>query len=192
MLLLLHILENGQAVNEKGEKGGKTEVKVLGKSGKIRISTPKRTAVVIDFDEMKERDKNDTIVGKTGKSKHSFNSFAKQDFTFSPAARYVYNGLKTKTFNFSAMIAGTGAILNVEVYVFLQEGEFVNGNEVTPVSNGTVKFNIEVSRATAGLPVIMVYRNNNIGLKKSQNQKHFIMHFNCQKLAKETEMRSLY
>jgi hypothetical protein len=95
---------------------------------------------------MTERDKNNVTVGKTGnlRKKHSFKTFATQDFTFSPFVAFEYNGFRTKTFNFTALIAGTGATLNVQVYLFLEGGEFVNGNESTTVSNGTVKFNIEV------------------------------------------------
>lgn len=124
-------------------------VKVLGRSGKILIGQKENPGddpnyVVVQFSEMKERDANGNVVGATGASKHSFNSFANQDFTFSEVVNGSYQNLTAVYFNFSADLSSVSSKLVTVVYIFTKAGNITVGNETTEVEPGTVKFNIEI------------------------------------------------
>lgn len=134
------------AVDREGEAGG-VKVKVLGQSGKLLIrkkTQEEKNAIVIEMDEIKEKDANEDEVGKTGSKKHVFNTFANQAFTFSPLVDTMYKNLSTKNFNFTSYIASTGATLFVDVFIFTQSGVFSFGDEETSVKNGTIKWNIKI------------------------------------------------
>ena len=118
-----------------------------GQSGKItigRADPPSKdpNSVTVQMDELKEVDKDGNEVGKTGNPKHSFNSFASQDFTFGDLKSVTYEGLDAKSFDFTSVI--NGGTLRIITYIFTEKGSFKNGNETIEVNNGTFKFNIEV------------------------------------------------
>ena len=78
-------------------------VKVLGQSGKIDF-TFDTTTVQLTMDSIQEVDSSGNEVGKAGSTKHSFNSFASQAFTFSNLYSTTYNGIPASIcrVNFSA------------------------------------------------------------------------------------------
>jgi hypothetical protein len=128
---------------------GDVYVKVRGQSGKIVIgksenpdSDPK--SVVVNFDSIQEKDVGDNIVGKSGSAadKHSFNTFANQDFTVGAIEDATYQDIAAKMFNFTSTI--NGAELAVDVYIFTEGGNITLDGEVTPVKEGNVKFNIMI------------------------------------------------
>ncbi|KAL3866252.1 hypothetical protein ACJMK2_043567 [Sinanodonta woodiana] len=127
-------------------------VKVLGHSGKILISLREDPSdgpdsVVVEFSAIKEKSMDGTEVGKTG-SKHSFNTFANQNFTFSEVVNGSYQNLTTVQFNFSADLSSVSSQLVTVVYIFTKAGNITVGNETTEVEPGTVKFNIEIRNWT--------------------------------------------
>ena len=71
-------------------------VKVLGQSGKVMISKANDSSrVTMEMDKIAEYSSNGTEVGKSGQVKHSFNTFASQEFTFSELKKEKYQGIKT-------------------------------------------------------------------------------------------------
>ena len=63
-------------------------MQILGRSGKMTVSNSNlgSSSVTVTMDALREVDTSGNAVGTTGNQKHSFNTFASQDFTFSPAS----------------------------------------------------------------------------------------------------------
>ena len=124
-------------------------VRVLGQSGKILMGRTRNPSedpnrLMVDFDAISELDKDGNVIGKSGRVKHSFNTFAKQSFTFSNITDDKYQNLSAKRLDFVANITSVGAILTVQMYLFEEEGNITQGDEVSQVSEGTLKFNIVI------------------------------------------------
>lgn len=124
-------------------------VKVLGHSGKIMVakrqnSSEDPNSVQIEFDEIKEKDSSGNEVGKSGASKHSFNTFASQSFSFSSLANVKYQNISAKMFNFTASLTTVNASLLTSVYIFTVDGNIIVANESTNIKAGNVKFSTEI------------------------------------------------
>lgn len=138
--------------------GGRVQCKVLGQSGKIRLvyignetqgnfSDNNKNQLTFEVDEIAELDAQGGEVGKRGPAanKHSLNSLATQDFTFSNVDRNAYyQGIKVINVNLTANLSGPHAILRIMIFLFLEDGNVTFGNESFAVFRGTLKFNIKV------------------------------------------------
>lgn len=150
-LIILGILFPSAAAADEGNgtiSGAGVYVKVLGQSGKIMMSRSENiesdeNRVTVEMDEIKETDLSGNPVGAGGApaTKHSFNTFANQQFEYSEVGDGEFENISAKTFNFSATI-DNGAKLVVDVYIFTENGTYSLNGENTTVSEGTVKFNI--------------------------------------------------
>lgn len=123
--------------------------KILGRSGKMTIgrgSNPDTDAdkVQVTFDEVKEIDSSGNPVGASGAMKHSFNTFASLDFTFSALEDTSFAGITAKRLNFTANIESVNATLTVPVYIFTNGGVISIDGEKSTVTAGTIKFNIQI------------------------------------------------
>lgn len=134
--------------------GAGVYVKVLGQSGKIMMSRSENiqsdeNRVTVEMDEIKETDMSGNPVGAGGApaTKHSFNTFANQEFEYSEVGNGEFENISAKTFNFSATI-DNGAKLLVDVFIFTENGTYSLNGENTTVSEGTVKFNIHIENWT--------------------------------------------
>lgn len=125
-----------------------TTVKVLGQSGKISL-TRENKIVTIDFDSMVEKDATGETVGMTGalNDQHGVNSFATQSFTFSQLSVVNYKNLSFDTFTFESPINSIGK-LKCQVFIAKENGTITDGDDTFSVSNGDVKWNIEIPEWT--------------------------------------------
>lgn len=121
---------------------GGSSVKVLGQSGKIRLEHSGEP-VVIDFDSLSEVTAAGEIVGQSGANKHSVNSFATQNFAFTPVVEESYLGIPVKKFTFETPIHAIGH-LRVIVLLVQENATIDTGAEQWSVSRGDMKFNIEL------------------------------------------------
>ena len=136
--------------------GGGVRCKILGQSGKIMIelignktegnfNDTNEDRLSFEVDEVKETDSQGQVVGKTGLKPHAVNSLAGQLFAFSKTDNVsYYQGMKALNVNLSAYLAGLQATLDIMVFLFLESGTVVSGNEAFSVYKGTVKFSIKV------------------------------------------------
>ncbi|XP_061196981.1 uncharacterized protein LOC133205231 isoform X2 [Saccostrea echinata] len=134
--------ENGTELSQEG-----VYVRVLGQSGKILMGRTRNPAedpngLKVTFDAIQETDKSGNAIGTSGRVKHSFNTFASQKFTVSNITEDQYQNLTARRLDFNASLASVGATLTVQIYLFSEEGNITQGDEVTQVSKGTLKFNI--------------------------------------------------
>lgn len=133
--------------NTTGVSVGGVFVRVLGQSGKFvmgRTSNPSEdpNALKVAFDAIRELDKDGAVIGKGGRVKHSFNTFASQSFMFSNITDDQYQNLSAKRLDFVANLTSVGATLTVQMYLFEEEGNITQDDEVSQVSKGTLKFNM--------------------------------------------------
>ncbi|XP_062566808.1 uncharacterized protein LOC134229105 [Saccostrea cucullata] len=140
--------ESGSELSEEG-----VYVRVLGQSGKILMGRTRNPAedpngIKVTFDAIQETDKDGKAIGTSGRVKHSFNTFASQKFTVSDITDDVYQNLTAKRLDFVASLASVGATLTVQIYLFSEEGNITQSDEVTQVSKGTLKFNIIIENWT--------------------------------------------
>lgn len=120
-------------------------VKAVGRSGKIKVGFSKNIdtdpdRIFVDMDELKEKDSNGNEVGKSGRTKHSFNSFATQDFTFTDVEESTLQNITVDKFSFKSSLLSGIADLTVTVYVFKENGNITLGDEENEVERGNVKF----------------------------------------------------
>ena len=88
---------------EASTAGGLT-AHVLGHSGMISISSSAQShspSLTINFKSINEYDITNSTIQAQG---HSFNSFASQDFSFSPIDSTTFGGVAATHFNFSATL----------------------------------------------------------------------------------------
>lgn len=148
LLVVVGICVVTTASADKEGEVGKIKVKALGKSGKILLSRKGKSndSITIEMDSMQEYDASGNVVGATGRKKHSFNSFANQEFTFSALKDTTYNNLTCKSFDFNAYLKGPNATLKVTVYLFKESGEMdIGKNESDGVKEGSLKWSIEIN-----------------------------------------------
>ena len=120
--------------------------KVKGQSGKIAVykaSEGADSGVTITYDAIKEV----TAAGEDINS-HTFNNFAKMDFTFSDvtAGNYMSSSVNASMFSFMAnmTVDGVMATLTSYIYVFRERGNITIDGEDFMVTPGLMKFNVKV------------------------------------------------
>jgi hypothetical protein len=136
----------------------KVSLKILGQSGKMRITTNRTNIlngtnvttteqVVVCFKSLKELNLNGSEVGKTGDVKHSFNNFAQLYFTVSNLTKGTFQNLSVISVNFTATkIVNDKTTLTGMVHIFNDTGVINMGNsETANVIPGNVKFSIMVN-----------------------------------------------
>jgi len=129
--------------------GGIT-VRVQGNSGKFRMfsSTAGQNddnAVVIEMDSLRELDSDGNAVGASGQEKHSIQTFANQDFTFSPIEPNfrmgVNDSVTASKLSFQSTVGDVGSIA-VDTFVMSSTGLVGPEGEEWGVGIGDMKFNI--------------------------------------------------
>lgn len=122
-----------------------TKIKILGQSGKMTITPPKGDAVMVTMDFLRELDANGNEVGKSGSKKHSINTFAAQDFTFTNKGLVNYENVSTNAVDFSTSISTDIGKLDVMTYIFRNNGTVGTDTERWKVIFGDIKFNLFLS-----------------------------------------------
>eukprot|EP00928_Gymnodinium_smaydae_P087769 TRINITY_DN7198_c0_g2_i1.p1 TRINITY_DN7198_c0_g2~~TRINITY_DN7198_c0_g2_i1.p1 ORF type:complete len:325 (+),score=49.76 TRINITY_DN7198_c0_g2_i1:81-1055(+) len=119
---------------------------IQGQSGKFTLYDAKESisnGTKITIDALRELDENGTAVGTSGASKHSFNSFATQNFDIHPAESNISVGTAkaTKVVFKTALKDSLG---NITIETFMMEGSGTVGsaNDTWNVSKGDLKWNI--------------------------------------------------
>ena len=109
-----------------------------------------KSSVTVNFDYIKELDKDGNEVGATGKKKHSINSFARESFSFKTSGmKTEYQNISVKHTQFEATISGPGAKLIVDIFIFKGSGNLSTSNdESLEVKKGDIKFNIKLESWT--------------------------------------------
>ena len=107
-------------------------------------------SVTVNFEYIKELDKDGNAVGATGKKKHSVDTFARENFTFPTSGlKSHYQNLSVMHTQFEASISGPGAKLIVDIYIFKEAGNVsTSEDETLEVKQGTIKFNIKLENWT--------------------------------------------
>lgn len=156
--------QGGQGQQQQGGQGQQKtfttsglSVKILGQSGKF-IASNENSQVQVTMDGLYERDENGNLVGNTGSTKHSINTFATTDFTFD--AEETVQLLEVTDDDLDGNITEVSAQgLRVDFYTTLDTGSklLVQAHLVSKaglagddggnwtVSPGDFKFNIELS-----------------------------------------------
>jgi hypothetical protein len=145
---LLACLTPALAADKELQAGGMW-AKVLGQSGKIDLAPSKDVAgdpnkVRIQIEALRELDSAGKELGNGGNSKHSFNSFATQDFTFGTLEDTTYGGVKCIKLPFTSTL-GPGSKVEIQVFMFKENGTIAAGGETFAVTNSTMKFNVKLS-----------------------------------------------
>lgn len=122
-------------------------VRVLKKSGKFvmgRTKNPQndRSKLMVTLDSIQEKDSTGNNVGTSGRFKHSFKNFAGQKFNISELTDDKYQNLAVKRLDCTTYLDTVGASLTVQIFLFREIGTVIQGDEVSHVSKGTLKFNI--------------------------------------------------
>lgn len=124
---------------------GQVRAKVLGKSGKITFNTTDaKSRVTIEFDGIQEKDSANNDVGTSGNVKHTFNTFANQDFTYSqPMNGTIYN-VSATCVTFQSQLSGLSSVFKVKLCIIHQDANVTVGNETIELRQGMLKFNFEL------------------------------------------------
>lgn len=122
------------------------KVKVLGKSGKFTVTSTDAgdsdpNKVQVEMDSISEKDASGNTIANTGAEKHSFNSFATQDFTFLPAEEVVVGDTNATKVTFSTPINSIGQ-LRVDTFIMTEEGTVGPDEDQWEVNPGDLKWNI--------------------------------------------------
>lgn len=93
-----------------------------------------------------EVDSNGDAVGTTGSAdeKHTFNSFASKDFVFSEVFSEDYQGLNTTRVNFTCVLFAGATNLQVQLILFLEEGNVDVNNATFAVDRGSFKYTYNI------------------------------------------------
>lgn len=95
----------GRRLENKSIQAAGLNVNILGRSGKMNIANG-NSVVQVTMDALRELDADGNEVGKTGNPKHSIETFASQDFTFSAVEEetslFVFNSTSNETVQESA------------------------------------------------------------------------------------------
>ena len=124
-------------------------VQVRGQSGKMTLTIPGADPDTPDVVEcqmvaLRQVDENGVTLGSGGSDKQSFSSFATQTFTFSDPVESTYQGLATSEVEFQSVLAGSSNV-NIKTMIFQESGAVQVGEESFNVTQGAVKFNVELS-----------------------------------------------
>lgn len=135
----------GMVLGDTEMSGDGATADVLGHSGKITMTYEDQTTQ-ITMSSVTEVDSSGNVVGNTGaaSSKHSFNSFASQDFTFSDVYDGDFQGIDASIVNFTCPLIDNSVHLTVELYLFLEHGNVTVGSKNYTVDPGSFKFSYYV------------------------------------------------
>ena len=139
--------------NDKEKQLGNYKLKILGQSGKIRLSYSNNTenfressSIDIDFDSLIERNQSGQEVGKSGKQKHSFNNFAQLDFQITDFIETKFQNLSV--FQTSLVVEKflESSKFTAFVYIFNETGSIDTGaGNIVSVNKGTLKFSVLIN-----------------------------------------------
>lgn len=134
---------------DKELNAGGIWAKILGQSGKIDLAPSSDVAndpnkVRIQIEALRQLDSSGATLGSGGNSKYSFNSFATQDFTFGSLEDTTLGGVKCVKLPFTCTL-GAGSKIEIQVFMFKENGTITAGGETFPVTNSTMKFNVKLS-----------------------------------------------
>jgi hypothetical protein len=123
---------------------GGLDFEVRGRSGKMLFykKGARADGIVVQMDSITERAADGTAVGVGGNGKHSFKSFATQDFTISEMEESDYMGIDAYKTTFFADI--NGGNFTVNIYLMTQNGTITNGDEEIAVKPGQFKFTVNI------------------------------------------------
>ncbi len=138
-------------LGEESLSVGKIEIVQAGQSGKMKLLAKGEedsvSPVFIILDSLQEVDAQGEAVGVGGQEKHSFNSFATQDFTFSDleTGDVPYSNVSATYFTFESQLSGLTSRIKVFFYIITEDGQLELDNEVQELRRGQIKFAIELS-----------------------------------------------
>ena len=159
------------AANTVTIRGNDTSVRIEGNTGTIRavhhekddddedddddegemedFSDDNEGVLTFQIDSLQEIDSAGNPVGLTGPSniKHGMSSLVSQieKYTFTQLDNSsTYQGIPVKNVNLSVHLTGPNASVDLQVMLFLRDGNVTFGNETFSVKSGTFKFNIKV------------------------------------------------
>jgi len=143
LLVLCGLASADQEITAAG-----VSVKVKGQSGKMTLTIPKKEDnstidVECQMAALRQLDAEGNTLGGGGSEKHSFNSFATQDFTFSTPTTGKYEGLNVTKVSFASTLVGSSE-LKIVTMIFQESGSFNVGSDTVNVTAGAVKFNVEL------------------------------------------------
>jgi hypothetical protein len=139
--------------NDKEKQLGNYKLKILGQSGKIRLSYSNNTenfressSIDIDFDSLIERNQRGEEVGKSGKQKHSFNNFAQLDFQITDFIETKFQNLSVFQTYLVVEKFLESSKFTAFVYIFNETGSIDTGaGNIVSVNKGTLKFSVLIN-----------------------------------------------
>eukprot|EP00928_Gymnodinium_smaydae_P087772 TRINITY_DN7198_c1_g1_i1.p1 TRINITY_DN7198_c1_g1~~TRINITY_DN7198_c1_g1_i1.p1 ORF type:complete len:283 (-),score=53.76 TRINITY_DN7198_c1_g1_i1:82-930(-) len=119
---------------------------IQGQSGKFTLYDEKEgvsAGTKITIDALRELDSSGNAVGASSNPKHSFNSFATQNFVIEPAQSNVVVGTaKATKVVFKTDLAGSLGKLTIETFMMEGSGIVGSSTDTWNVSKGDLKWNI--------------------------------------------------
>lgn len=132
---------------DKSVEAAGIKLKIQGQSGKMTMTVPTDAGgtqdVVVEMSALRQLDASGITLGSGGSKKHSFNSFATQEFTIGEPVEDTYEGLGITKITFESTMVETSKI-TVHTMIFQESGTFTVAGETLSVTNGTIKFNVEL------------------------------------------------
>jgi hypothetical protein len=148
-VLLAALVHTALAADKSVTTDDGTVLKILGQSGKMELSHPDLAGDArVQIKSVTEVDKLGDAVGTSGSTKHSFNSFASQDFSFGEVTTGPYNGgssLRATSVPFTCKLLNGAADFGVQSHLMLEKGSVTEGNETSSISVGSLKFSFNIS-----------------------------------------------
>lgn len=148
-VLLAALIHTALAADKSVTTDDGTVLKILGRSGKMELSHPDLAGDArVQIKSVTEVNELGDAVGTTGSTKHSFNSFASQDFSFGEATTGPYNGgssLRATSVPFTCKLLNNAADFGVQSHLMLEKGSVTEGNETSSISVGSLKFSFNIS-----------------------------------------------
>jgi hypothetical protein len=149
LIACLAFLRPALAAGDKDLHAGGIWAKIVGQSGKIDLAPSSDVSsdpnkIRIQVEALRQLDDAGKVLGNGGASKHSFQSFATQDFTFGALEDTTYGGVKCVKLPFTSTLA-PGSVVEIQVFLFKENGTIAVGDDKFAVTNNTMKFNVKLS-----------------------------------------------
>merc|ERR1711939_606406 len=137
------------AASDKELHAGGIWAKVIGQSGKIDLAPSQDVSsdpnkIRVQIEALRQKDSAGNVLGSGGNAKHSFNSFATQDFAFGALEDTSYGGVTCVKLPFTATLA-PGSKIEIQVFLFKENGTITVGADKFAVTSSTMKFNVLLS-----------------------------------------------
>ena len=147
--------DNGQSTNRPRPRPWRTAIHILGRSGQFTLYNQARDrfdedpVFIAGVDFVREIAADGaTVVGRQGPVKHSFETFANQEFEIIRQNETDVYGLEAEETTFvTTLLSGDVEIgtLQLDTFVFTENGTIVtDGGEEFDISEDDVKFNVEL------------------------------------------------